>query len=224
MSASEGFIINHRGEEVEPGAPRIVALQLEQEEKHFHKINYKKDINVALQKTITFGQPGLVTKADLFEDEAKTILILSVEREYDIEASTGKLLRKKTTRKYYCEDGSVHPETKDVGWYTYTGEESRAATHRRRVNVTNKLEDDMLEILKAAAGGNSTQEEANIAAGALFLGALSPALNVFHISGDSSGIVNFVSDTNNQTTYTFLLADIGGGVLAHQFISAGVTY
>lgn len=205
--------------------PRIIRLaRYEAKEKHFHNIDYKKELENKLQMTVTFSEPGLMTQADLFEDEAKTIPVLSVKREYNIDATSGKIVAKKTTREYYNENGTINNYIKDTGWYNYTDEESRAATHRRRVNITNKLEADLLAMLVAGAQGNAEAEAANIAGGAMFMKALTPAVSVFHLSGDISDIVSYVSNTVNQTTYPFLLADVAPGVKAYQFIIAGVTY
>lgn len=204
--------------------PRIIALQIEDSSNHFHMINYKKDLVIKLQKTIEFGVPGLLTKAMFFADEAKTIPVMDVVREYDIQPVTGKLLRKKTKRVYYCEDGSVHPEVKDGGWYTYTSEESRAATHRRRVNITNKLESDMLALLVGMAGSDQTQVAQNLQGGAAFMNALSPAISAFHLSGSTQAIIDYVSDEVNQALFPFLNATVAPGVAAYQFIIAGVSY
>lgn len=217
------FVLNHNVNTY--SQPLIVSLaKHEAKEKHFHNIDYKKEIDHKLQMTVTFAEPGLMTKAELFSDDAKTINVLDVEREYDIDAVSGKIIKKKTVRKYYNEDGSLNPEFKDTGWYTYTEEESRAATHRRRVNITNKLEADMLNLLVQAAGGDAAQQAQNVAGGAAFMKALAPAINVFHLSGDISDIVTFVSDAGNQAVFTFLTDEVAPGVQAYQFIIAGVTY
>lgn len=217
------YVLNHN-----PSAysePRIYSLaKHEAKEKHFHNIDYKKELNHKLQMSVTFGEPGLFTLAQLFEDEAKTIPVLDVIREYDIEPVTGKLLRKHTKRQYYNEDGSLNEEIKDSGWYTYTEEQSRAATHRRRVNITNKLESDMLNMLVQAAQGDPAVQAANIAGGAAFMKALTPGINVFHMSGDNADIVSYVSDSTVQSTFTFLTQEVAPGVQAYQFIIAGVTY
>jgi len=221
---SEGFVTNHRGEEVPGDQPRIVALQIDDQGQHFHKINYKKDLIKTLQKTVIFGQPGLLTEATFYEDDEKTIPVLQVTREYQSDSVTGKLLKKRTKRKHWNEDGTENTEIKDGGWYTYTPEESRAATHRRRENITNKLESDMLDLLSSSAQGDPEVEEQNIAAGAAFMAALSPEITKFHLSGKKDGIEAFVSNTMNHTLYPFLLADVAPGVKAYQFIIAGVTY
>jgi len=204
--------------------PKIISMQIEETAGHFHAIDYKKDLSVKLQKTVTFGEPGLMTKVEYFADEDKVDRVLDVIREYDVEEVTNKILRKKTIRIYYNEDGTQNDNIKDTGWYTYTPEESRSATHRRRVNVTNKLESDMLALLLSAAGSDQTQQTANLAAGANFMKALSSAINTFHLSGSNLEIIEFVSNPENQQNFLFLLADVAPGVKAYQFIIAGVSY
>lgn len=222
---SEGFIVNHRGEEVEAKAPRVVALQIRDEQKHFHKINYKKDLKITLQKTLTFDEPGLMTKAEYFEDKDKTIPVLTVEREYKIEPILGKLLEKRTKRTYYCEDGSIHPDIKDPGWYEYTPGESRDATHRRRTNITNNLEDEMLELLGQLGGSSEEEKAASVAGGAAFMAELTNPLTVFHVSGTIQAIIDFVNDPAILAKYEFLLADIPGkGIKAKDLIVLRLTY
>jgi len=172
--------------------PKIISMQIEETAGHFHAIDYKKDLSVKLQKTVTFGEPGLMTKVEYFADEDKVDRVLDVIREYDVEEVTNKILRKKTIR--------------------------------RRVNVTNKLESDMLALLLSAAGSDQTQQTANLAAGANFMKALSSAINTFHLSGSNLEIIEFVSNPENQQNFLFLLADVAPGVKAYQFIIAGVSY
>lgn len=225
MSTGEGLILNHRGEEVSPKEPRIIALQIDDSGAHFHKINYKKDLVLSLQKTITFGDPGLMTLAEYFEDKEKTIRVLNVSRQYQIDPLSGKLIAKKTTRVYFNEDDSENEEIKQPeSWYFYTPEESRNATHRRRTNITNKLEADMLNLLVQSAGGDPTATQASVQLGAAFIAELSPAINTFHLSGNTQAIVDFLNFEGTMAAYQFLSAPIAPGVTAKDFIIAGVTY
>lgn len=218
------FITNHRGEEVEPKSPRIIGLQIDDDGRHFHKIQYKRDLKITLQQTIIFGEPGLMTRANYFEDEEYTIPVLWVEREYQINPITGRLERKNTKRYYYCEDGTVHSHVKAPGWKTYTPEKSRDATHRRRKNITNQLEDQMIGLLAQMAGPDPANQIASIQAGAAFMNELSPGISAFHLSGNIQTIVDFVNYPQTQQDYPFLLAEVSPGVQAKDFIIAGITY
>jgi len=221
------FIVNHRGEEVDPKQPRIVGLQIDETDLHFHKINYKKDLIIPLQKEIIFGNPGLVTKVEYFEDETKEIPVLNILRAYDIQNPIGKILRKQTQREYYCEDGTIHPEVKNPegNWYVYTPEESRSATHRRRVNVTNSLETEMLSLLEQLGGGDPEATAENIAKGAAFMTEIAPAINIFHLSGTTKALFDFLDLKDTQDRYQFLIKDIpGAGIKAKDLIKLRLTY
>ena len=217
------FITNQFGDEVEPGQPRIISLQIDDSGEHFHKIDYKIHLKVKLQVSITFGQPGLFTFARYFSDQNKTIPVLDVHREYDIEEVTGKLLRKRTRREYYCEDGSVHEEIKNPGWYIYTGSQSRDATFRKRKTITNNLENTMIGLLSSMPGGGS-----NVSLGAQLMSEMSPGLSDYHLSGQPNAVVDFLNHPETLERYSFLGVNIaphlgqkeGSVLLAKDFISS----
>ncbi len=222
---SEGFILNHRGEEVEGGTPRIIGLQIEDSGNHFHKINYKKDLKHSLQKDLFFETPGLLTRVEYFEDNEKNIPVLTIHREYTVEPNTRAIQAKRTKRVYFCEDGTEHPEIKDGGWYMYTPGESRQATHRRRVNIVNTIEADLVSLLSALAGPDVEALKQSMNMAAELMSQLSTSVNRFFLSGDASEVITTVNDPLVQISYPFLAATIPGtGATGAQYITAKLTY
>jgi len=64
----------------------------------------------------------------------------------------------------------------------------------------------------------------NVTAGAMFMKSLAPSVTVFHLSGNTDDIEEFVASPESQMNYPFLLADVAPNVKAYQFIISRVSY
>lgn len=194
--------------------------------KHFHVIDYHKDVNVYWYREDTWGignEKGLLRMVEYFSDEEKTNKVLEVQIDY-IQDPFGNLVSKNTVRKWYNRDGSINSEIKQKpSPKIYTPTQSRQATARRRENVVAQLEAQLIGMLQDP---EATVEEqaASLTLGVQFLTAVSPELNEFLNSGNITGIAIFVQDPSNQVTFPFLLAQVAPGYFVWQFIIDGVTY
>ena len=204
----------------EPDVPKIYALAKEEaKEKHFHNINYNTELIQPLYRTDTFGEPGLLTKVEWYSDLAKTDLVLVVDRVYTVQPGIG-LVAKSTTRTWINNDDTPHELIKDLGTVPYTPSASRSATKRRRQNVIDSLEQDVIGLL-AQSGGDFAQ---GIELAQRFLAELAAPIDVFYKSGYTVDLINLISQPEVQEMYPFLVAEVQPGVTVAQFIASSLTY
>ena len=203
-----------------PDVPKIYALAREEaKEKHFHNINYNTELAQPLYRTDTFGEPGLLTKVEWYSDLAKTDLVLVVDRVYTVQQGIG-LVAKSTTRTWINNDNTPHELIKDLGTVPYTPSASRSATKRRRQNVIDSLEQDVIGLL-AQSGGDFAQ---GIELAQRFLAELAAPIDVFYKSGYTVDLINLISQPEVQEMYPFLVAEVQPGVTVAQFIASSLTY
>ena len=203
-----------------PDVPKIYALAKEEaKEKHFHNINYNTELAQPLYRTDTFGEPGLLTKVEWYSDLAKTDLVLVVDRVYTVQPGIG-LVAKSTTRTWINNDDTPHELVKNLGTVPYTPSASRSATKRRRQNVIDSLEQDVIGLL-AQSGGDFAQ---GIELAQRFLAELAAPIDVFYKSGYTVDLINLISQPEVQEMYPFLVAEVQPGVTVAQFIASSLTY
>lgn len=107
--------------------------------KHFHNIDYTKDLTQSLYPKRTFVQ-GELQKVEWFADQALTDKILQVDISY-IRDSLGFAVSRTTTRTWYRSDGSAAPETKVTDkLYTINLNEQIVEGHKRRQNIVDGVQ------------------------------------------------------------------------------------
>ena len=90
----------------------------------------------------------------------------------------------------------------------------------------------MLSLIVQGASGLPPEEQfGQIQLGAAFIAEMSPAINTFHLSGNTQAIVDFInyedatnSGNNTVNRYPFLLKPVAPGTLAKDLIVARLTY
>lgn len=112
--------------------------------KHFHNINYTIEANLFPLRSFEFGA---LTQVIWYQDEELTTPVIQVEMEYDYDPlgfATGRI----TTRKWYLEDGTFHPNIKITEKdYTINSQDQLDEAIQRR---TNNIRQTNLWLIKNA--------------------------------------------------------------------------
>lgn len=203
-----------------PGVPKIYALALsEARDKHFHNIDYKRELTSPLFRRDFFEVPGLLTRIEWFRDEQLTDKVLVVSREYTTVPVVG-ITAKRTIRTWINNDGTENALAKDLGSVPYSPSGARAATKRRRENVIDSLEQDVITLLTSAGG----DVQASIDLAQAFLVDLSADIDAFYKSGSIARITERLADASVLAAYPFLSTELQPGVTVGAYIVGALNY
>ena len=194
---------------------------------YFQNIDYNNEVNQYWYRTEIWGEnseKGLLLGVDYFSDAEKTDLILKVRVSYEQDVF-GNLVSKQTTRTWVNRNGEDNDNIKSrSNRKIYSPLQSRNATDRRRKNIVQQLEGQLIDLLLEAAGNEPEAQGINLNLGVQFLTAASDSINTFYRSGNPSDIITFVSAAGTIASFPFLLIEVAPGYTAQQFIIDGVTY
>ena len=129
------------------------------------------------------------------------------------------LVSKRTVRTWINNDGSENPLKKDLGEIPYSPSGSRSATKRRRENVIDSLEQNVIALLAQGGGG-----AAAVGLAQSFLVDLSADIDAFYKSGSEQRIVDRLQTGELDESYPFLTQQIQPGVTVVDFIVSQLTY
>ena len=151
--------------------PKIVDIaKAEAKSKHFHNIDYRKEIEGSLFPKRTKVQ-GEVTKVEWYRDKGLSDLFLRVDINYTRD-SIGTALERETTRTWINRDGSENPETKVTEKsYIINQEDQTAEGKRRRENIVNGLEFPVLAMMMEVLLPTGLNQTAVLLKGKAFLDA-----------------------------------------------------
>lgn len=208
--------------------PKIIDFAVaDAKKKDFQNIDYTKEVTHYWYRNDIWGngnEKGLLLGVDYFSDEARTDLVLKVRIQY-VQDVFGNLVSKQTERIWVNRNGTDNEDTKiRDNVKIYTPLQSRNATDRRRKNIIQQLEGDLITLLLAAAAGDPAQQGVNLNLGVQFLTAAADSINVFYRSGNPADIIAFVQDADTVTAFPFLLMEVAPSYTAQQFIIDGISY
>ena len=178
--------------------------------KHFHNINYKTEVVPSLfpKRTIVKGE---VQKVEYYSDEALTDLVLVVEITY-IRNEIGFALERTTTRTWYREDNTIHPELKITRKvYTLNIEDQIKEIKRKRRNQIDLLTIKVLGLMQQTITDKTTQEIVDM--GRIFLATHKASFQNYA----DDGHMQIITDITNATD-SWLDNDIGDSTTIREFI------
>ena len=149
--------------------PKIVDIaKAEAKSKHFHNIDYRKEISGSLFPKRTKVQ-GEIVKVEWFRDKELTDLYLRVDISYTRD-TIGTALERETTRTWINRDGSENSDTKVTEKsYIINQEDQTAEGKRRRENIVNGLEFPVLAMMMEVLIPTGLSQQAVLLKGKAFL-------------------------------------------------------
>lgn len=186
----------------DPKEPRVLDLAPGVATSNFHTINYVSSLEGRLHPKLTFHRGVLVEKV-FYKD-------LSVDPETQVFTYTQPVVRETfayqrdvkgfaqsrlQTIQWVNRDGTYNDRTK-TRVKVYTPQESIGETHRRRSNILDQMQVEMLALLQAYAG--MTQAEA-IAEGQSFYSSLSTEIALYRDIGEHTTLWQSIWDMTGRT-------------------------
>ena len=158
---------------------------------------------------------GELKEISWYADDSETDLILKVDVDYNRD-SLGFALSRTTTRTWYREDGTAHPDQK-ITSKTYDDLDQINEGVRRRGNLHKALQKPILGMMLLTIQGKTATDI--VQDGRDFLKYYQNDFNAF-VDESHKGVLDLISA---DTIHTWLDNDIGGGLTIRMYILDALT-
>ncbi len=178
--------------------------------KHFHNINYKIEVTPSLFPKMIIVK-GEVQRVEYYSDESLSDLIITVDISYT-RNDIGFALERTTTRRWYREDNTIHPEIKSTRKiYTLNLEDQIKEIKRKRKNQIDILTIKVLGLMQQTITDKTYAEIVDM--GRIFLATHKVSFQNYADDGNMQIITDIINATDS-----WLENDIGTGITIREFI------